>query len=228
MRKYEKQPLFGLRDRDSGATYSDLRFVDCTFSNCALSITSDPALRATVRNVELVNVQVHACRIWSVIVDDVQIDGLKTEGLLQTWGAVFRRTVLRGLIGEVMISHEIRAGLAPPEIQAAFDDANADFYRGVDWALDIREAEFVDCVLRGIPAALVRRDPDTQVVVTRASALDPAWRALELSDTHWATAIETFLESGKADIVLVAGKRHPHFEELRDGLARLRDAGIAS
>jgi hypothetical protein len=228
MKELRNQPLFGLADRDTGETYSDFRFVGCTFSNCALSITSDPARRSTVRNIELEDTEVHACRIWSVIVDDVRITTLKTRGILQTWGAVFSKTVLRGRIGSVMFSAEIQAGLAPPGVQAAFESVNAEFYRGVDWALDIREAEFVECDLRGIPARLIRRDPATQVVVTREAALDEErWRSLNLSGTHWSTAIEMFLERGEPDVTLVAGRRDRKFRALADGLARLRDAGVA-
>jgi hypothetical protein len=227
MRLVRNQAFFGLRDRDSAGLIADLQIVDCAFSNCALSITSDPALRTTVRNVELIDVEVHACRIWSVVVEDVRIINLHTKTLLQTWGAVFNRTILRGRIGSFMCSSAIRAGMAEPEIQAAFDSANARYYEKVEWALDIAEAEFHDCTLRGIPASLIRRDPSTQVIVTRERALSGGWRTVDLANTHWATAIELFLERGEPDMVLVAGKAHPQHGTLLAGLERLRDAGIA-
>jgi len=47
--------------------------------------------------------------------------------------------------------------------QRIFDEANAEYYSTVDWALDIGRGEFVELDLRSVPAHLVRRDPETEV-----------------------------------------------------------------
>ena len=44
--------------------------------------------------------------------------------------------------------------------------AGQAFYQKIDWALDISRGEFRDLELKGIPARLVRRDPETQLIVT--------------------------------------------------------------
>jgi hypothetical protein len=126
-----------------------------------------------------------------------------------------------------MTSSAIAPGVATAEQQRAFDTANAAYYAQVDWALDITEAEFEEGEIQGVPAALVRRDPATQVVVKRSRALQGGWRQLDLERTHWATAIEFLLERGDQDVVLVAPKRHHNFPALRDGLQALRDRGVA-
>jgi hypothetical protein len=127
-----------------------------------------------------------------------------------------------------MISPLVAPGSVTPEQQRAFDAANAEYYAAVDWALDIREAEFEgECDLRRVPAHLVRRDPETQVVIRRESAMRREWRDLDLSKTYWASAIEGFLQTGDSDIVFVAGKRDRKFRDLLDGLKKLRDAGVA-
>jgi hypothetical protein len=110
--------------------------------------------------------------------------------------------------------------------QKAFDDANADYYSHVDWALDIQEALFEEADLRGIPANLIKRDKDTQFVIMREKALEGRWKEIDLSGTHWKTSIEMFLEEGTKDEVFIAPKRHPRFRSLLDGLWKLRDAGI--
>jgi hypothetical protein len=74
---------------------------------------------------------------------------------------------------------------------------------------------------------LIRRDPATQVVVTRDKAMQGTWRNVDLSGTHWATSLQFMLNRGDEDIVLVAPKRHRKFKVLLDGLKRLRDAGVA-
>ncbi len=165
--------------------------------------------------------------MWPAIIEDVLVEHFKTNGLFQTWGAVFKHVTLRGKIGRIMISPFVAPGLATPEQQRLFDEANAEYYANVDWALDISEAEFEECDLRRVPAHLVRRDPETQVVVKRENAMRGDWRKLDLSKTHWDTALEFTLKDGDPDIVLVAGKRDRKFRDLVDGLKKLRDAGVA-
>jgi hypothetical protein len=156
------------------------------------------------------------------------IDGLRTHNLLACWGTVFKHVVLRGQIGRIMISPAVATGTATPEEQRAFEEANKAYYASVDWALDIREAEFEEADIRGIPAALIRRDPETQIVVTRQNALEGNWRSVDLSGTWWATSIEFLLDRpSDPDIVLVAPKRHRRFRELLEALRRLRKAGVA-
>ena len=231
MKVYEGQTFQGFTDRPSiwggGKVFSDLEVRRCSFVGCAVSITRDPKRRSTVRNVKLIDCEQRGCAIDTAIIEDVLVDGLKTYGLLQTWGAAFKHVTLRGKIGEVMISKAVATGTAKPAEQRAFDEANAAFYATVDWALDISEGDFQDLELQGVPARLVRRDPTSQVIVTREKALQGAWQQLDLSETHWSTSIEFLLERGDSDVVLVAGKRDPEFKVLLDGLKKLRDAGVA-
>ncbi len=126
-----------------------------------------------------------------------------------------------------MTSPFVSPGWAKPKQQVAFDEANAQYYETVDWALDISEARFYECDIRGIPARLIRRDPETQVVVTREKALMGKWKELDLSKTYWATGIQFMLNRGDRDVVLVAPKRDPKYPDLLDGLKLLRDAGVA-
>lgn len=227
MKVFEKQRFQGFSDRDSGALFADLQFVKCYFESCAVSITRNPQLRSTVRNVTLVNCEQRGCALDPAIVEDVLVDGLKTHGLFQTWGAVFKHVRLKGRLGRIMISPAVAPGTASSAEQRAFDEANAAYYAGVDWALDISEAEFDEGEIQGVPAKLIRRDPATQVIVTRENALRGTWRDLDLSKTHWATSLEFFLNRGDRDVVLVAPKRNRRFQQLLDGLSVLRSAGVA-
>jgi hypothetical protein len=227
MRVLEKQEFRSFYDQDSGRTFSDLEFRKCHFVSCAISIARDPRLRSTVRSVKLIQSEQHGCTLDTAIVEDVLVDGLKTNGLFQAWGAVFKHVTLHGRIGRVMISPAVATGTATAQQQRAYDEANAAYYAKVDWALDIREAEFEECEIQRVPAHLIRRDPATQLVVTRDKAMRGEWRALDLSKTHWATSLDFLLERGDADVVLVAPKRHRKYQDLLEGLKMLRDAGVA-
>jgi hypothetical protein len=227
MKKFEGQEFVQFYDDRSASIFSDLEFVRCSFQSSAISITLEPALRSTIRNVRLINCQQRGCSLWPAVVEDVVVERFRTNGLFQTWGAVFKHVTMRGRIGRVMLSPYVAPSMATPEQQRAFDAANAEYYSGVDWALDISEGEFDECELQRVPAQLVRRDPETQVVITREKAMRGTWRDLDLSKTHWKTSIEFFLERGDADVVLVAGKRARKYRDLLDGLKKLRDAGVA-
>lgn len=228
MRVYQKEEFRSFRDRDSGAVFSDVAFRECYFQGCAVSITHNPELRSTVRNVRMIDCSHRGCSVYTAVFEDVLVDGLKTFGqLLQCWGAVFNRVVLRGKIDRLMTSALIGAIFVAPEEQAAFDRANAEYYRTVDWALDISEVECNDIDIRGVPARLIRRDPETQVVVRRNSALVGDWRDLPFNENLWPTALSVFLNQGEADTVLVAPKRHAKFKRYLEDLNLLRNAGIA-
>jgi hypothetical protein len=224
---FEKQEFESFYDRNSGRTFSDLEFRQCRFVSSGISISRNPRKRSTVRNVRLIQCEVLGCAIDTAIIEDVLVDGLKTNGLFQTWGAVFKHVTLRGKIDRIMLSPAVAPGVAKPHEQRAFDEANAAYYSTVDWALDISEGIFEECDIRGVPSHFIRRDPATQVIVRREKALQGTWRQLDLSKTYWATAIEGLLEEGDPDVVLVAPKRHPRYLQLLDGLKMLRDVGVA-
>lgn len=227
MSTFEGQEFVQFYDDSSSSVFSDLEFVRCSFQSSAISITFDPRLRSTVRNVRVVKCQQRGCSLWPAIVEDVLVEDFKTNGLFQIWGAVFKHVTLRGKIGRIMVSPLVAPGSATVEQQRAFDDANAEYYSTVDWALDISDAQFEECDLRRVPAHLVRRDPETQVVIRREKAMRGEWRKLDLGKTYWASAIEGFLLEGDPDMVLIAGKRQQKFRDLLEGLKKLRDAGVA-
>lgn len=223
----EKEELVDFQDRDSARTFEDLEFRSCYFESCLISLTRQPKLRSTVRRVTIRGCEARGCLIDGAVIEDVLVDGLKTNGLLQTWGAVFKHMTLRGKIGRVMLSPAVATGRATPTEQRAFDDANREYYSRVDWALDISEGEFEELDIRGIPARLIRRDANTQAVVTREKAMSGAWRRLDLGKTYWPTSLQFLLDFGFQDIVLVAPKRNRKFRQLLDGLKVLREAGVA-
>jgi len=231
MREVADQTFECLYDRASGRTFTGVHFKKCAFESCVFSQTDKPELRSRAVGLRFTNCSVQGSSLDPGILDDVVVDGLKTRGLLQVWGVAMRHVVLTGRIGDVMFSPVVSINLmgtpAHIGIQKAFTEANREFYRTVDWAIDISTGEFTDLELQGVPARLVRRDPATQVIVTREKALEGKWRELDLTDTHWSTSIDFLLERGDEDVVLVAGKRNRKFRQLVAGLEKLRAAGVA-
>lgn len=228
MQIYRNKQFEHFTDRDSGAVLADAEFHNCYFQGCALSITDDPEKRCIIRNVKLVNCSQRGCSIDPAIVEDVLVDGFGTHGqAVQIWGAVFNRVVLRGNIDRLMISSVVDVMGDKPHVQHAFDEANAEYYRHVDWALDISQAEFKELDIRGLPARLIRRDPETQIVVTREKAAEGKWRDLPFREGLWRSWLTSFLRADEADVVLVAPKRHRKFRNYLADLKLLQEAGVA-
>lgn len=229
---FQDRKFNNFHDRNSGKTFSDLEFHRCYFESCRISWTRDPRRRTTVRNVKIIDCEQRGCALDAAVIADILVDGFKTDTLFQTWGAVFKHVTLRGKLGDLMISPYTSVFIARAmknfSVQKPFDEANRLYYSSVDWALDIREAQFEDADLRGVPGMLILRDPETQFLITREKALDGKWKEIDLSGTHWKTSIEFFLETNLDSNVLVAPKRHPRFRPLLAGLWALRDAGVVS
>jgi len=225
MQRFHRRNLDGLADRNSGAVFGDLHFSQCVFDDCVLSATDDPSLRSTIRNVRLDDCSVRSVAIFAAAVEDTVISNLKTRGLLQTWGTVFSRVTLQGKIGRLMLSSRL-GGLISDETQRTFDQANQEYYRHVDWALDISQARFHELDIRGIPARLIRRDPRTQVVITRERAMQGIWRQHRFKSLA-AAYIKGLLYEGHADVVVVVPRLWPLSWGFAHDLARLRELGVA-
>lgn len=227
MRVFENQEFTSFYDR-GGNLYEDLLFRKCKFISSSVSITEDVARRSTVRNVTLERCRVVGSALECAVVEDVLVDGLQTSDLHQAWGAVFKHVTLRGKIGRLMTIPRLGPRSRGTPEQAALEAANAAYYQEVNWALDISEAQSVELQLRGIPSHLIRRDTETQVVVTRQAALAGDWRDLQsVERTVYGLSIQRMLDGGADDVLLVADKRARDFKELLAGINDLRAAGIA-
>jgi hypothetical protein len=227
-KKFTKRNFVDLHDRNSARLFQNLHIQNCQFESCTLSLTKDPGRRSSVHNVHIEDCEATGCIIYAAILQDVHVEGLQIHGLLQIWGAVFQRVTISGKVGGIMISPLLDPKRRNSEMQKRFEKASSDFYSDVDWALDISKAEFTaEIDIRGIPARLIRRDLETQAVVTREKAIEGNWRQLDLSGTNWPTAIEFLLKRDDPDVVLVAPKRHRSFGRLLQGIEQLRGAGIA-
>lgn len=228
MKTFENQEFESFDDRDSRAVFSDIEFRKCHFRSCIVSVTKDPALRSLVKNVRMSQCSQRGCTIYSGIFENVVVDGFSTNGqLVQTWGAVFNQVVLRGKIDRLMISSVVEVMGDEPEVQEAFDTANAEYYRDVEWALDISDGEFKELSIKGVPAELIRRDPETQVVVKREKAMSGEWQDLPFNENLWPVTLQLFLKGDEGDVVLVAPKRHAKFDRYLDDIRTLQKAGIA-
>jgi len=229
MTEYRNQIFNSLIDRGQALHFSEIACYDCDFRNCALSLTKDIDKRATVSDVLFKNCTISASDIGPAILKRVQIDGLVTDSLFIIWGAVFDQVIFSGKIGKIKINRHVHHVDRSEDVQRPFDEFRESFYEHSEWAIDISRAKFRLLEITGIPAKRIRRDPETQMVVTRERAVDPKWRSrVSAENKHWPFAIDMFLATGEADRVLVAPRIGPkkQTDKLLAELRELRDLGV--
>ena len=238
MMEFRDQTFQSMHDYNSGQTFTELSFVDCRFqSSTIVCEIAELSRRTRVNDIEFHNCSHAGCAIMGGIVEDVLIENFKTAKMFHTWGTVFKHVTFKGKIGRVMLSDlfELPFKGKTTSLQRAFEQANAEYYSTVDWALDIREAEFDDFDCRGVPSRLVRRNPETQMMLTRERVL--AHRdAIGMGGRYWEGLIKLLLDKSPYDshddaVYIVPRQGAPYHgpdrSSLIAGIAALRKAGVA-
>jgi len=217
-RQLLRQDFEGI-DIRGGCLIADQVLERCTASIChahAKSHLQRPTFRRIlVKNCKLVSTDAHGA-----VFDDCTIDGLLTNRLSMVTCCAFRHVTVRGNVGQFMIRG---AGDVEPD---PLDRANAEFYKGVDWALDITAVRATTLDIRNVPLHLIRRDPETQAVVRRAHLAHDDMVRLGLGPTA-TQLLSTFLPHGPDEKLFVAGVRSKTYDRWVEAFAQLRDAGLA-
>jgi hypothetical protein len=232
--RYKKLPgSTGALKAEPGAVIEGLELVGYEIFGGQARAVQDPAERPVFRDVVLRDCKIRDCMLEGAYLDGVTIDGLVVDenDFFRVVACAFRRVVLRGRIeNNVMIVPDLDPWSGNP--QAAYARANGehwvDLICDADWALDISEVSGNLDYRGGIPARLIRRDPETQVVMTSAQAVSGAWRAVRgIERTLIGVNIEVFLGSGYRETVLIADKSSADCSKQINVLRELQRIGAA-
>jgi hypothetical protein len=199
-------------------------FANTTIDNAYAPPPAHPAKRLTLRDISLVRVRHFACSPHGVVFDTCSVENLRGGGMAPSFlmGCVFRRTTLAGWIGGVMWRWQV--DFNDPNASQKIHAWNLKFYEGVDWALDITKADFsFHEGLIGVPARLVRRDPDKHFVMTRECANR---LMTHKSGSVWDVSAQRLLESPMDDVVIVTGGQGARLEEEMTVARKLRKRGF--
>lgn len=217
-----------LIDRDSERVIQNLNLQRCSFTNCRLSSGLDPKKRTILRRLHLSHCRIKQrfAMIGAPILDEITVEDLRCGDVLIFRGAAFRRTILKGHMPP-MIFHERTVGSTAVPVGCAerFLAANDEFYTAVDWALDIRDAQFATVRLSSIPGQLIRRNPATQAMVSKSKLLERDWNKLPLPSIT-RVSVKDCLQSRHEYQVIVAGERSKTFSAQLDGIELLRREGF--
>jgi len=219
------------RSRSSPAVWRtkirDVELRNCNFMYCEILPAATPRCRPLVQDVLLIDSIVGSCQISTALIEDVVVDGLDTRGSgLWLYACAFRRVTVKGKVGSILIRDSNIPHQHSPKVEARYRNANNAFFAKVDWALDIAAANARAIQITGVPASLIRRDPESQVVVRRDKAEAGAWRGIAIEGI-FQIALQDLLKRKAEDVVLVAPRQSPRFREYVADLELLRRIGVA-
>ncbi|MFD7900122.1 hypothetical protein [Streptomyces sp. NPDC059743] len=215
----EGQTVRGAKVIGSDRRYEGVRLVKCTLSACSLAQFDDPEFSLVVRDSSMQGCRVDRCSVQGVFFDGVTIDGLAAKQLHRLYGCVFRRVVLRGKIGPIMAMGP-HTGLAGREHYIA---GMIEKYRDIEWALDISEAVFSDADFYYVPGHLIRRDPETQVLLSREKVKNVPREDFPLYAGIWASRFD---ETPFDTLVGVAPKASSNFSNYMSDIEWLRSRNL--
>ena len=203
----------------------DLEFENCEFIGQGLASYGGPINRSTAQNIRLKNCVVNSFAGIGAIFDEIVVDGLRTSrSPAILFGCALRHVVLTGKCGRFLFNRNVCHD--DQKRNASFNSANAEFYKNVDWALDISSLNPAGLEIRGtIPSRLIRRNPEVHYIMTRMVALEGGWKNYDPFDV-FQISVSTFLDSGAEDNLFIAPKQSKNFREQIEFFHRLKTAGL--
>jgi len=217
---FPKEPI-----RFSGGEYRA-----CCFDNCSLAAAGPAGAYSYIGQCVLIRSRQLACGLSGVVLDEVLVDGLARLGRMPLFlsAVVFRHVTLRGRISMFKLNPTPQP-LPTPGQRESWIGAHLEFYRNVDWALDISRADFTfGPDLHYVPGQLIRRDEETQALVERDALQNALWQSLPWGGSALRVAVDWFLQDGPyQSTVLVAGRKTKSFRQDLDALEMLRREGLA-
>ncbi|MEC4004860.1 hypothetical protein OX283_009355 [Flavobacterium sp. SUN052] len=218
-------------------------FKKCKFNTCKLSYlkNNDPSTASIIRDCEFINcIATENTSQTGGIIENVLIQNLKNTGVIFLKNVLFNKVVFKGEIGKVSLDSKIsnnvylfdkddgKYKITDNEIKL-YDDFRINYYKNIDLALDISEAEFRYCEISySIPANLIKRNPETQVLLKYEKIVKGDWKENKiLSESILKYSFNESIRE-KSDVIFIAPiadkKEFPRYMEL---IKILREEGIA-
>ncbi|MFH7595278.1 hypothetical protein WDV06_09265 [Streptomyces racemochromogenes] len=217
---FENEEFRDIRILGSNRTYQSTRIAGCKFSACHLAQFDDPEFNLVIKDAAIENCGFDRCSIQGVMFDNVVIEGMRFKQLHRVYGCVFRNVRFLGKVGPVIVMGP-HASLARREKMA---DGIIRKYREIDWAVDISEAIFSDADFHYVPGHLIRRDPETQILLHREKFVDIPASDFPPYARIWVSRFEV---SPFDSLVAVAPKASRKFADYMRDLVWMRENDLA-
>jgi hypothetical protein len=167
----------------------------------------------------------------------VLFQNIKNSDLIRMGGIIFNKVTFRGkfdkwLLSSSHVSMVIDYNSISDEECKILDKYVQDQYKNIEWALDISEAEFKECDLRGnIPANLIKYNPDSQMLIKFDKVMKSNFSnnaKIMGSPGGYAELFCKRVLRYESDTIIVASVRNKkEFEKDMKAINILREEGIA-
>lgn len=211
--------------------YAGAEIINASFEGCHVTAQASAGQWTRLSEFALTDCAQMNCSLDTCAIEDVSIHNLKRTGgdPLFLWGCVFRHVTLSGRISGIKINQRVGLGSKTPIDQETWNSAIAAYYEDVDWALDIAGAAFAGGIdLDAVPGRKIRRNPETQLLVTRERLASTDWQSLDYQNTAIDITLGFFHRDSLFDSVVVPARTASKYAKADLAvLARLREAGLA-
>jgi hypothetical protein len=213
-----QREITGFSIESAPATVGGFKLEGAKVHNNWAAASSDPLVRICI-----CDVVVRRCQLWSswptgILFRNIVVEDTRGAGVPVLLSAChFDRVVLSGWIGGFIFKW--RHGF-DKDVNQAFLEDNLRRYSTVEQAMDISQAHWrtFDALI-GVPAKLVKRNPDEHFILRREHAQSIAAR----DDVGaWRIVASDLLASGLADTVVAPGESPSG----NSGAQRLRAEGL--
>jgi hypothetical protein len=156
---------------------------------------------------------------------DVTVDGLRCpSGSGFLFGCELRRVTLKGRVRGLILNPTLDD--PDPEMTACYARWHRERMQDPEWMLDLTEATG-DITIRGYPSRFIRRNAETQAVVTAEAARTLDWRSVEPGRSSLRIALHELVQSDWEDVTLIADTHAAHASDDLRYIQQLRALGIA-
>ncbi len=207
----------------------DFLFERCTFEGNGITSFGDPGNRPIISNIEL-----NKCRVYSwftgVQFEDIKINDMATgKNHLFLFACVYKHVKLSGNIGTLIISDYWGIDtIKHKKKNLIYSKANREYYRDIDWAIDISEVNASGILIRGgIPTNQIIRNKENQMIITRKEAELGRWKEIrEIDSSVIKNAIEDIIRSGEEEGIIILGSRSNNYQKNLSILQEMKRSGI--
>jgi len=209
----------------------DFLFERCTFEGNGITSFGDPENRPIISNIQL-----NKCRVYSwftgVQFENIQINDMATgKNHLFLFACVYKHVKLSGNIGTLIISDDWGIDtIKHKKKNLIYSKANREYFRDVDWAIDISEVNASGIEIRGgIPISQIIRNKENQMIITREEAELGRWKEISNIDTSVIKlAIEDIIHSEEEEGIIVLGSRSKNYQKNLIILQEMKRNGVVS
>jgi hypothetical protein len=208
---------------------NDFLFERCTFEGNGITSFGDPINRPIISNIQL-----NKCSVYSwftgVQFEDIQINDMATgKNHLFLFACVYKHVKLSGNIGTLIISSDWGMDTVKHKKRnLIYAKANIEYYRDIDWSIDISEVNASGIEIRGgIPTNQIIRNKENQMIITRKEAELGRWKNnREIDTSAIKNAIEDIIHSGEEEGIIILGSRSKNYQKNLSILQEMKRSGI--